>query len=485
MSKGRKTRFSDYFKLKKSQYELDFVDIPIETDIPLYVDPYALHISNLDWLRECGNNVVGYFELLIAKIRAKDNKTVLQLLDNFHEPNETHLGLSSGTPSGRGWGATQSSQLLSILRNSNAVRSGKLQDLGDYEMFIPGIGPDKISDLATNIIKSDLITYTTEQCQLHSIETQNVNVGKIWEPAAERFESRYVALPICSRGPLILVPKLAVRTRLAPDHDRFYSQFVLQYLEAELVNANDSLVTVLKNGKRKVYKKDLREKYQMSREELYDFTQRHPEVLKSYKESLPNETRPISDLDIERRQAELREFESQQLIDALGEIPKGPRHASAYHELILGILSAVFYPMLSRPVKEQEINEGRKRIDIKFDNADSDGFFSHLVHKHKVEAPYIFVECKNYSEDPANPELDQLGGRFGRHKGHFGLLVCREVENPQLMKKRCRDLVNSKSDVILVLEDRDMVKLIKVREAEGSKGVSDYMHAKLDEIFLG
>ncbi|MFC5863452.1 hypothetical protein ACFPT7_14195 [Acidicapsa dinghuensis] len=151
---GKKTRFSDYFQLDKTQAQLDFVDVPVETDIPLFVDPYALHISGQDWLRECGNSVVEYFQKLVDQIRKGNNKAALQLLDNFHEPNETHLGFSSARPSGRGWGPTQARQLHEILKNSEVVRSGDLKDLGDYEMFVPGIGPDKISDLATNILKS-------------------------------------------------------------------------------------------------------------------------------------------------------------------------------------------------------------------------------------------------------------------------------------------------------------------------------------------
>jgi hypothetical protein len=41
-------RFSDYFGISKGQSQLDFVDVPLDTDIELYVDPYALHISPVD-----------------------------------------------------------------------------------------------------------------------------------------------------------------------------------------------------------------------------------------------------------------------------------------------------------------------------------------------------------------------------------------------------------------------------------------------------
>jgi hypothetical protein len=481
---GNKKRFSDHFGLKKSQAQLDFVDIPVETDIPLFVDPYAMHISSQDWLRDCGNAVVEYFQTLIDEIRKGNERVAMQLLDNFHEPNETHLGISSGRPAGRGWGSTQAHQLYSVLRSSEVVKTGDFSDLGDYEMFIPGIGPDKISDLATNIIKSELLSYTEEQCALFHIPVEKVNSGRYWDRGRRSFVSRYVYAPIYAEKTIMLVPKLAVRVRLVPDHDKFYSRFVLDYLEAELIDANDSLVTVLKNGNKKVMRGDLRQRFQFSREDLYNFSQRHPDVLRKYKETLPGKAKPISDQEIEWRQKYPREVELGDLGTELDAIKPGPSEAGSYHNAILGLLSAIYYPSLTRPVKEAEIDEGRKRIDIRFDNAADSGFFSKLVNQHKVFAPYVMVECKNYSEDPSNPELDQLRGRLGRKRGNFGLLVCRKVDDSELMLKRCKDIVNGSDQVIIVLEDGDIREMLRLKKLKGDEGVSDYMQGKLDQVLM-
>lgn len=484
MAARKKTRFSDYFQLSKNQAQLDFVDIPIETDIPLFVDPYALHVSSEDWLRECGNKVVQYFELLVDKIRKGEKRQVLQLLDNFHEPNWTHLGMSSGRPSGRGWGAEQAGQLQSVLEASAAVRSGTFADISDYEMFIPGIGPDKISDLTTNIIKGELLLYTEEQCSLLGIECEEVNAGKCWNASTGDFASRYAKLPICPSGPIILVPKNAVRTRLVPDRDKFYSRFILDYLEAELISAKDSLVKVLRNGTMKVFRRDLKEKFPFTPQQIFEFSRRHPEVLKKYKQSLPERATPISNLDIEWRQQERRDVDVSPLVHNLDSILPGSGDAGKYHNEILGILTAIFYPMLTRPTKEQEIDEGRKRIDILFSNSSERGFFAHVVNRHHRHAPYIPVECKNYSEDPENPELDQLRGRLGRKRGDVGILVCRTLDRPELMLKRCRDIVNNSDHVIIVLDDHDITELLRTRSTSGDKGVSDYMQSKLDEILM-
>jgi hypothetical protein len=428
--------------------------------------------------------VVTYFETLLKHIKKSKEREVLQLLDNFHEPNETHLGVSSGRPAGRGWGLNQARELYDVIKASAAVRTGSLTDLGDYEMFIPGIGPDKISDLTTNIIKSDLLLYTQEQCLLLNIPTQSVNPGKCWDAGTGEFASRYAELPVCPSGPIILVPKAAVRTRLIPSREKFYSNFVLDYLESEMISANDSLVKTLKSGKKKVLRRDLKQKFPLTHQRLFEFSQKHPDILKRYKQTLPNEAKPITDLDIEWRQKEQRSVETRDLASELTSIKPGHSDAAKFHNAILGILTAAFYPMLTRPVKEQEIDEGRKRIDINFTNASESGFFSHIVNRHKFHAPYIAVECKNYREDPENPEFDQLRGRFSKKRGNVGILVCRSVDNPDLLLKKCRDVVHNTEGVIIVLDDEDIGALLREKQMRGERGVSEYLQSKLDAILM-
>lgn len=482
-SKRGRYRFSDHFKLRKSQNQLDFVDIPLDTDISLYVDPYALSVSGNDWLRECGNIVVNFFGYFLSVIRNNDEAKSMRVIANLHEPNDTHLGLSKGRPSGRGWGGKQGRMLYERLRTSAAVKSGELKDLSDIELFIPGIGSDKISDLTVNVLRGEFVAYTEEQCQLLDISTQKVNSGLYWNYESTCWESRYAHLPVYKGERIVLVPKVAVRVRLIPDHEEFFNKFVLDFLAAEHLNANDSLVTLLKKGTAKVYKKDLKNKYKLSKEFLYEFTIEHPEVLQSYKESIRNKGIPIVDKEIEERQRVPR---AAALFDktSLRNIPPGHAAANDYHDFILGALTEIFYPWLTHPVKEQSVNEGRKRIDIVYNNSSENGFFSRLVQMHKILCPYVNVECKNYSEDPANPELDQLQGRFSRKRGQFGILVCRQINDPEQLLKRLQDVVNNTDGLIIVLDDSDIANLLELKAKDQNEEIDAYLEEKLKPILM-
>jgi hypothetical protein len=479
-------RFSDHFKIDKKQSQLDFVDIPLDTDIRLYVDPYALHISPVDWLRTAGDLVVSYFELLVQSLTKGDKAKSMMMLSHLHEPNETRLGQSKGEPNGRGWGDKQARQLYDVLAQSKAIRSGLLEDIGDLELFLPGIAEDKISDLAINVIRSELVAYTQEQCELYGVPTEEVPAKVFWNPDETRWEGAYAQLPVYKDEGLILVPKVAVRRRLVPDGMEYYNYSVLPFIQAEHMNAKSALVTLLSNGNRRVYKKDLKAqgKYKYSKEFLLEFSEKNPEVLKNYKARLPKKVeKPEADFTIESRQAAPRQLVSDDSSKELKKIPSGQKHAAQYHDFIKGILTQVFAPSLTRPKKEQEIDEGRKRIDISFHNSATDGFFSKLSHQHKYTVPYIPIECKNYTDDIANPEFDQMLGRLNRRRGMFGIIVCRTIVNKQAVLKRCQDAVkNDPEKAIIVLDDADIEKLLEFQMKGDKKAISEHLEDKLRDV---
>jgi hypothetical protein len=172
------------------------------------------------------------------------------------------------------------------------------------------------------------------------------------------------------------------------------------------------------------------------------------------------------------------------LIGRLDNISPGGADAHSYHRLIAQILNRLFSPDLTGMKIEKEINEGRKRIDICFDNVAASGFFHDLKVAFQIKCPVIFVECKNYSNDPANEEFDQLQGRFGDQRGEFGILVCREISDRKTMILRCRDIVNGRRGYVLVLTDSDVKSLWNLRAASNNIGFYQYLREKMNELIL-
>ena len=83
---------SEHYKLGLHQGELDFVDVSIETDTPLFIDPRALLLVRTDWGQECVALVQDFFRSVLAAIKAGNASRAAALLGQLHEPNETRLG---------------------------------------------------------------------------------------------------------------------------------------------------------------------------------------------------------------------------------------------------------------------------------------------------------------------------------------------------------------------------------------------------------
>jgi hypothetical protein len=479
-------RFSDYFRLGQSQYQLDFVDIPLETDVRLYVDPFAIGALSDPWSEQANDLIVSYFEVILRLTAAGRHTQAIGLLSRLSEPNQTHLGLSTREPAGRSLGRSGASAIHTKLLGSKALRSGLLQDLSDCELLVPGVGRDKISDVATNIIFGPLFEFTKSQCDFHGIPTRPV-AQVLWDAAAERWKSVYVQLPVVKQAggesAVVLVPKYIVRLDLAYDTREYYQGHILDFLQAEYVNAGDSLVTLLKNGRKRVYKKDIAVRHPPSSEFIVKFSTEHPEVLQQYRSSV-EDPGPVPDPVIESREPDPREFDPLEALASIIRIRPGNAGATQYHRAVKGLLTALFYPQLTRFEVEQEINEGRKRLDILADNVATKGFFASLRPRYDIPSPYVPFECKNYSQDLANPEIDQMIGRLSARRGKLGIIVCRRVDDRGTLLKRCKDALHDQGVVVLFLDDLDLEAMVHALVDAGLAGVDSHLHDRIREVLL-
>lgn len=469
-----------------TQPMLDFVDIDLHLDFPLFIDPIGFVDPKEPFAQECQDDIRDFFDAVLQAIIAGDMDKGNQLLAALQEPNETHLGVSVGEPRGRGIGARQAEQLLASLANSPAAKSGLLTDLTDCALFIDNIGADKVSDITTNIIRRNLIEYTQQQFEFHSIPLDgNVPTGKLWARGEGRWiTDQFDRIPVIEGKRVLLVPKRYVRWRggMQDTATQYYTHFVTNFIREEQLRTNGHLVRVIvtkKGEKREVYKKDIREDTPPTKQNLARFSVENPEVYRQFRDVIarrgPIGLRKVMELD--GNQFNEAEFNAQ-VIQILREIPSGRKDATNYHRLISGIFTYLFYPHLITPTLELEINQGRKRIDIAFANASPHGFFADQRSDPFLQAREIMIECKNYAEDLANNEIDQMIGRFDPRRGRLGIVACRSVEDQDRLVERCRDAFRAQQGAIMVFTDDDFEALLNAHDIAREPAIQNMCRAK-------
>jgi hypothetical protein len=454
--------------LNQSQPMLDFVDIDLDLDFPLFLDPAGFIKPRDDFAEKCRRDLQDFFEAVMKAIARGNTQKSGELLAALKEPNETHLGVSKGKPDGRGIGPKQAQGILRNLQNSVAGRTGLLRDLSDVALFVEGVGADKISDMTTNIVRRHLIEYTQQQFELHNqkIDT-NLPTGLLWETGNAQWDSSSLdRIPVVNGRRVLLVPKRYVRWRggLQQASSKYYNHFVTNFIRDEQLRTNGSLVTVVKtkkSQKKVVYKKDIKKKHPLTKDFLATFSTQHPKEYAKFRQTVdrfgPVGVKTI--LEAKGKQFNETKF-CASLIESLSKIPTGRKNATDYHHFITGVITYIFYPDLITPTIEAEINSGRKRIDIMFSNSADWGFFKDRKDDPAILAREVTFECKNYTDDIENPEIDQMAGRFDPRRGRFGIITCRTINDRQKAIERCRDVFQAQNGIIFVLCDADFERLL-------------------------
>jgi hypothetical protein len=473
-------KFSEYYNIGKD-IELDFVDIYAYQDIPLFLDPFGISAMGTKWAKECESQIATYFQYLIDSINSGEKKTTTKLLNALHEVNEIALGFSSGPTNGHGIGIEQARQIQQSFETSEAAKSGDIKDIADCAILIPGISRDKISDITANILKRKLVEYTILQCKKYKIPTSKVAVNNVFDYETFQFSSYFAHLPVINGHAKILLPISAVRQDPELSKSKYYRNFVLEFLRAEHEHAGDSLSTVLRNGHVVVRISDLKAKYPMNVEFLYEFSKENPIILEKYKSELRRTAIKKGKAKLVTERKILNFIERRAIMESIN---VGSNDAYRFHKIAFDNLIHIFDSRVNNPLMEKDINEGRKRIDIVFDNIDKSGFFNSLNTVHHIKCPKIIVECKNYGKEIGNPEVDQINGRLNDNRGRFGIIVCRTIENKKRLISRCKDLLHDNRNYVIILEDSDIFKLLEYRDKGNEHEIDSFFKAKVDELIM-
>ncbi len=429
------------------QLEVDFVIPRLVGDMPLCIDPFLLYKSRDQELRTLHARIVEHFSEGVSALSSGKEQDATYILD-FPEVPEIGFGYGATDKRGSGLGGLLTSLLIESLRLSPAIIERGIRHVEEMQLISPGIGPDRVGDIASNILKEYLIEYTQRQCAIHNLPMhRNIPVGHAYDSNERIWRDGYYDLPIYPNdgGAMLLVPRRIVRQLPWINYDNFVKTEFRTYLEA-----------------RKQFAR--RRAGALSKAEVTATSRADTSIIDAYvkqKEQRAAEAQPIL--------PPLRDSSSEtgeSLLAQLSAIPPGQSTAAAYQRLALDILTFVFCPDLIDGRLEESTIDGTERRDIIFTNDSDSPFLEYVRNTH--DSLLIMFEVKNVVEltmAALNQSATYLGDRVGR----LGYIVTRKPPGGNILRKQIAIFNDSNPrKVLLILSDSDLVDMIRLRMQDQS-----------------
>lgn len=193
----------------------DFVNIeinPCVTSTKVFIDPYLLVNKNLDdkmssYRDDSIRLINSFFQKLLDSIIHDDKVFLTNLGNDLHEAKYIILGYGDAKK-GKAFGKEKVERLCKSIRHSGAMRSGRIRDISDFALYIPGVGEDLMSDLLANIIYPVLSKITSESLsdsRLSEMYQIRKNI-KVWSISSNRFVDEELSFFSYYEDYFLLVP---------------------------------------------------------------------------------------------------------------------------------------------------------------------------------------------------------------------------------------------------------------------------------------
>ena len=476
-------KISEIFGLENTQIQLEFVDIDLEMDYALYIDPFLIAQLESQWSISADETIKNFFNTVVNMIIENKKEGAIELFEFMSEPKETCLGLSkSGTTNGKGVGNSNADEIIEGIIKSGVIEEGLVKNIEDIIVFVDNVGKDKLSDMVTNLIRYHLLQYTKKQCEIWGFPMTEMESLPYWNPQINDWDTTITQHLMIDGRNILLVPKFIVSKIDIFSSATYNWFFAIEEVRNEHLERRSALVKYrkYKNGREKYScsKKDVNNyigtqinngQYMSRKDFLRKFTLEKPYIFENFVAQSSKKIKPMTHEEMEEFVDSIDiDILIDNLVNQLSNINTGREAATEYHMFIRDVLELLFYPYLVNPSVEEVIHDGRKRIDIVLENNSKAGFFHNLHNIGRVFCPYVYIECKNYGQEVANPEIDQLAGRFSDYRGKFGILMCRSVMDRERLIKRCQDTYKDGRGLIIPLLDEDIrLMLQSIKEDEG------------------
>lgn len=431
-------RLTDHYGIHKSQTELDFAIQFFDEDIPLYVDPFLLWKSPSlqdQSLHTAITNSFNYLNFLIKKGRSEE---ALSMLINLSECQEVGLGVSK-TRNGVKIGKVQGQKILALFRDIPEYSQFGFTHFEIIQLYISGISKDRISDIACNYIKSFLIDYTIEQCEINKIPTEGVILDSIYNyktNAIDINQKTYLPVNPTTKDPIIFTPKRWLRFNPWINYEDYFKSHCPR---DKIFNPNEPEDKV----------------------KVLNFNRDNYDVIDDY---VKYKDRCSSDCKNDPLFSQIPVLSAKRKFNQILKLNTGKEDGAdmKYEDLSADLLASIFYPHLDFAQTQSRTESGRHIRDLIFYNNRDIDFLDEIFTDY--DNRQLVIEMKNVKKINRD-HINQLNRYMQNNIGRFGVFLTR---NPlsKAMFSNTIDLWSAQRKCIIAITDEDLRLMVEVYESK-------------------
>lgn len=279
--------FKDNFRISKRNF-VEFVNVPLDGDLLAFICPFLIANNREEEIVDRIYLQLEDFFINLNKnyIVPNDRKNGLFFLSELHEPNEYHFGYSDSNK-GKAIASEKAEIIYNSLRNNKLAKQGIsiTNEAHNILLLVEGIGQDLMSDTISNVCRNIFSEFTEKQCVKHKIQTFKTKVT-FYNSTTGKWDFKDYNLPQYKGKRLILVPKFIVSGGRAYSTRYNYfisSNFISKDIMSNKVKVkNDKMITLLKDGTKKLIVKEIYKVYGKPKSGLVDFVLQYKGSLQDF-----------------------------------------------------------------------------------------------------------------------------------------------------------------------------------------------------------
>lgn len=431
-------RITDFYGIHKSQSEIDFAIQFFDEDIPLYVDPFLLWKSPSQQDQSLHTLITNSFNHLNYLTKKNKMQEAKNTLISISECKEVGLGVSK-TRNGLPIGENIAEKILSLFKDIKEYSDFGFTHFEVIQLYIKGISKDRISDITCNYIKSFLIDYTIEQCELMNIPLEKANIEKIYNYRENKLEyNQEVFLPVNpkTKNPIIFTPKRWLRFTHWINFDDYFRSHCPK---DDLVNINQDETRV----------------------KILNYNRENYGVVEDY---VKYKVKNSEDCKNDPLFTQIPIISANRKLSEIIKLKTGKEDGAdwKYEDFVSELLASLFYPHLDFAQTQSRTDSGRHIRDLIFyNNRDID--FLNDIYKEYSNKQLIF-EMKNVKKIERD-HINQLNRYLQSNIGNFGIFITRNPMSKEIFKNTI-DLWSSQRKCIISITDEDLKLMVNVYESK-------------------